>query len=179
MIRMKTIPSRRKKMVGGGVGMKGIVSALAMSHDGLLAAGTFGRWVGLYDGGGRGGIVGVFEIRNHGEDEENKDGAGITQVVWSECGRYLCVVERASDGIGVWDIRGTGQRLSWLSGRKAGTMQRLNVDLVGKELWAGGVDGVVRIWDGLGVRNGVVEPSWEFKAHDGMYQISLYFLSVS
>ena len=173
MSRMKTIPSRRKNMVGGGVGMKGIVSALGMSRDGLLAAGTFGRWVGLYDGGGRGGTVGVFEIKNYEVDEESKDGAGITQVVWSDCGRYLCVVERTSDGIGVWDIRGTGQRLSWLSGRKARTMQRLNIDLVGKELWAGGVDGKVRIWDGLGMNGGVVKPSWELKVHDGVYQISL------
>ncbi|KAA6406696.1 MAG: hypothetical protein FRX48_09419 [Lasallia pustulata] len=62
---MPTIPSRRKKLVGGGVGMKGCVSAMGMAAaDGLLAAGTFGRWVGLYDGqglGGGGGAEGALE----------------------------------------------------------------------------------------------------------------------
>ena len=169
MSRMKTIPSRRKKLVGGGVGMKGIVSALGMSRDGILAAGTFGRWIGLYDGGGKGGPVGVFEIKTYDDEaQDGGDGAGITQVLWSDCGRYMCVVERGSDGIGVWDIRGTGQRLSWLRGRKARTMQRLNVDNNGNEIWAGGTDGVVRVWEGMGRIEGVVDPAWEFKAHDGM-----------
>jgi len=64
--------------------MKGIVSALGMSCEGLLAAGTFTRWVGLYDGGGRGGTVGVFEIKRQEKDGGGiGDGAGITQVLWS------------------------------------------------------------------------------------------------
>ena len=159
---MKTIPSKRKKIVGGGVGMKGIVSALGLSSDGVLAGGTFGRWVGLYDGAGRGGMVGVFEVR-----DEETIGSGITQVLWSECGRYLCVVERESDGIGVWDIRGTGKRLSWMRSRKARTMQRLRVELMGGELWAGGTDGYVQMWEGLGAVEGFTGPVWNFKAHDG------------
>lgn len=159
---MKTIPSKRKKIVGGGVGMKGIVSALGLSLEGVLAAGTFGRWVGLYDGAGRGGMVGVFEVK-----DEDISGAGITQVLWSECGRYLCVVERQSDEIGVWDIRGTGKRLSWLRSRAAQTMQRLGAELSGSELWAGGKDGYVRVWEGIGTVEGLIKPAWSFKAHDG------------
>lgn len=144
--------------------MKGIVSALGINKEGLLAAGTFGRWVGLYDGFGRGGEVGCFTVG--ADEEEETRGVGVTQVLWSGEGRYLCVVERGCDGVGVWDIRGTGKRLAWLRGREARTQQRLGVDVKGGEVWAGGTDGTVRIWEGLGMREGVVESSWDFKAHD-------------
>ena len=137
-----------------------------MSAEGLLAAGTFSRWVGLYDGYGRGDTVGVFEVRGDGGDVGG--GKGITQVLWSICGRYLCVVERGSDGIGVWDVRGTGKRLAWLGRRFAMTNQRLGVEVLGGEVWAGGMDGTVRVWDGLGIKEGVVDPVWEFRAHEGM-----------
>ena len=162
--RMHTTPSRRG---GGGAahgqGMKGIVSAMGMSSEGMLAAGTYSKWVGLYDGFGRGGDADVFAVC--AEDEVER-GGGVTQVVWSLCGRYLCVVERASDGVGVMDIRGTGKRLAWLRGRNARTQQRLSVEVMGGEVWAGGLDGVVRVWEGLGMVEGVVDPSWEFKAHE-------------
>ncbi|KAI4287721.1 MAG: hypothetical protein L6R35_003014, partial [Caloplaca aegaea] len=93
---MRTAPGRGRSKLseGGGVGVggiKGIVSALGMSPEGYLAAGTFSRWIGLYDGHGRGGSVGAFELDPSG-------GTGITQVLWSADGRYLCVAERCSDG---------------------------------------------------------------------------------
>ena len=152
--------------------MKGIVSCLGTGGGGgvggVLAAGTFTRWVGLYDGGGRGGTVGVFEVRKgEGDAEGGCEGTGVTQVLWSVCGRYLCVVERGSGGVGVWDVRVTGRRLSWLKGRRAETGQRLGVEVVGDCVWAGGKDGMVRVWEGLGEKEGVVEPAWEFRAHDG------------
>ena len=165
MNRMKTIPSRRKKIIGGGVGMKGIVSALALSSEGMLAAGTFGRWVGLYEGGGRGDMAGVFEVCKIPEDKDGVgEGAGITQLLWSSCGSYLCVVERSSDGIGVWDVRSTGKRLSWLRGRKAKVMQRLGAEVVGNEVWAGGTDGNVRVWADFGMVEGYLDPAWMFQA---------------
>lgn len=160
--RMHTTPSRRGGAAGQGPGMKGIVSALGMSIRGTLAVGTYSRWVGLYDEYGRGGSGGNFFV---GTDDEVERGGGITQVIWSFCGRYLCVVERASDGVGVWDIRGTGKRLAWLRGRHARTQQRLSVEVMGGEVWAGGLDGVVRVWEGLGVGEGVIDPSSELKAH--------------
>ena len=169
--RVSTTPSRRNRgtrgMKGGcEIGMQGIVSALHMSCDGLLAAGTFSRWIGLYDGYGRGGTMGVFEIK--GTDPEGADnGGGITQVLWSSCSRYLCVVERSSDGISVYDVRGTGRRLSWFRGRKAQTNQRLGVDILGSEIWAGGTDGLIRIWEGVGMFDGDISPSREFEAHEG------------
>ena len=165
---MKTIPSKQKKALGGGVGMKGIVSTMSMSCQGVLAAGTFTRWIGLYDGGGRGDGMGVFELGKGRSDERGIDeGRGLTQVLWSECGQYLCAVERVSDGISVWDVRRTGQRLAWLKVRKAQTMQRLGAEIIGTSMWAGGVDGKVRLWEGVGTREGVFEPDWEFTAHGG------------
>lgn len=150
--------------------MKGIVSALGMSPDGILAAGTFSRWIGLYDGYGRGGTRGIFETRGYdGVEKEKCIGTGITQLTWSSCGNYLCVAERQSNGIGVWDIRGSGRRLTWLQGRAAMTNQRLEVGVMGGEIWAGGIDGIVRIWEGLGQREGDLDPAWQFYAHDGNF----------
>lgn len=152
------------------MGMKGIVSALGMSPDGILAAGTFSRWIGLYDGYGRGGTRGIFETtESDGVGRGNRDGAGITQLNWSDCGNYLCVAERESNGIGVWDIRGSGRRLAWLQGRAARTNQRLGVEVMGGEVWAGGIDGIIRIWEGLGQREGDLDPAWQFHAHDGIF----------
>ncbi|KAI4256064.1 MAG: hypothetical protein LQ352_002254 [Teloschistes flavicans] len=165
--RMPTIPSKRSKVVGGAGGIKGIVSALGMSPEGILAAGTFSRWIGLYDGQGRGGSVGAFEVGENAVPGRKVDGAGTTQVLWSNDGRYLCVAERCSDQVGVWDIRGTGKKLASLRGRKAVTNQRMSVDLVGNEVWAGGVDGMVRVWGDLGMKEGMIDPAWEFNAHDG------------
>ena len=152
--------------------MKGVVSALNMNAEGLLAAGTFTRWVGLYDDDGSGGTVATFPLQGRGDQaNEGKGvdyGTGITQLLWTSCSRYLCVAERGSDGVSIWDIRGTGKRLAWLRGRKALTPQRLGVDITGQEIWAGGTDGRIRVWDGLGLNEGIVDPVWEFEAHCGM-----------
>ncbi|KAL8796188.1 MAG: hypothetical protein Q9195_001521 [Heterodermia aff. obscurata] len=165
--RMHTTTSRRSST---GTGIKGIVSALGMSADGVLAAGTFTRSVGLYDDHGNGGTVAVFPLQSDHDRESAEEGvgrgAGITQLLWSECSRYLCVVERGSDGVGVWDIRGAGRRLAWLRGRKACTPQRLSAEVVGHEVWAGGTDGCVRVWEGLGTGEGIVDSVWQFRAHD-------------
>lgn len=161
--RMHTTSSRRGRVAGQAQGMKGIVSALGMSSEGMLAAGTYSRWVALHDGFARGGNACVFSV---GTEDEVERGGGITQVIWSMCGRYLCVAERASDGVGIWDIRGTGKRLAWLRGRNAKTQQRLSSEVMGGEVWAGAVDGAVRVWEGLGMVEGVMDPSWEFGAHE-------------
>lgn len=178
--RMHTILSQRGGASGSG-GFKGIVSALAMNSDGLLAAGTFNRWIGLYDTRSGESTDAVFSLQelNKKGDHGVGNGTGITQVMWSSCSRYLSVVERGSDGIGVWDIRGSGQRLAWLKGRKALTPQRLGAEMVGGEVWAGGLDGVVRAWQGLGLTEGVIKPFWEFKAHDGESNVSTIWSSMS
>ncbi|KAI9821881.1 MAG: hypothetical protein M1827_002463 [Pycnora praestabilis] len=178
--RHPTIPSKRKKIVGGGVGMKGVVSCLDVANDGdgLLAAGTFTRCVGLYDSEGRGDAVAVFSIA--GEQDDDDEGGGITQLLWSPCGRYLYVVERKSDGILVYDVRVVGKKLGFLKGRKALTNQRLGIDVVstekGCEIWAGGTDGVVRVWEHGGLMEGVQAPGREWLAHDGGCCLEVDFL---
>ncbi|KAJ5982997.1 hypothetical protein N7481_005096 [Penicillium waksmanii] len=170
---MPTIPSKRKQMVGGGVGMKGIVSAMASNPlgDGILAAGTFTRHVGLYSSNGAGESLGTFNVA---KTEANRDigGRGVTQLLWSPCGRYLYIAERKSDGVLVYDIRVTGQMLGYLRGRKAFTNQRMKIDLVpsgedgSHEIWAGGTDGFMRVWKDPTYSVGRQDPDAEFRIHD-------------
>ncbi|KAF7590633.1 hypothetical protein BBP40_002581 [Aspergillus hancockii] len=170
---MPTIPSKRKQTVGGGVGMKGIISALAISPtgDGILAAGTFSRQIGLYDSNGSGQSLGTFSLAKT-DTSRRIGGRGVTQLLWSPCGRYLYIVERKSDGVMIYDIRVTGQLLGWLEGRKALTNQRMKIDIVSTdhggshEIWAGGTDGVMRVWRDPTQTAGAQEPAWEWKVHD-------------
>ncbi|KAI5294566.1 hypothetical protein KEM52_003719, partial [Ascosphaera acerosa] len=173
---LPTIPSKRKKLVGGGVGMKGIVSALALSNDGVLAAGTYSRHVGLYAADGCGDALGTFPLAGSPADRR-VGGGGVTQLRWSPCGRYLFVVERMSRGVMVYDVRVTGQQLGWLQGRNALTQQRLHVDLAdcqqqtgvastGCELWAGGVGGDVAVWTRPELAVGGKDPDWTRVVHD-------------
>ncbi|KAL8821602.1 MAG: hypothetical protein Q9223_000391 [Gallowayella weberi] len=177
--RMPTVPSKRSKAIGGMGGVKGIVSALDMSPEGILAAGTFSRWVGLFDSYGRGGSLGVFELPQRASRNGESGGTGVSQVLWSGDGRYLCVVQRCSKGVGVWDVRGTGKQLAWMRGRDAQTNQRMGVEVMGNELWAGGLDGIVRVWRGLGEKEGMIDPSWGFQAHDGKVSLRYDYMLVS
>ncbi|KAI9679384.1 MAG: hypothetical protein M1817_005406 [Caeruleum heppii] len=141
--RMPTIPSRRKKLVGGGVGMKGVVSCLAVSTDGvggtsgggLLAAGTFTRTVGLYDAQGSGSCVAVFSVaedphaHHHGDSLSSTSGSGITSLRWSPCGNYLLLADRKSNTTQIYDVRITHRRLATLTGRRAMTNQRMGFDV--------------------------------------------------
>lgn len=174
-----TIPSRRHISKGSGVGMKGTVAALAASppadasgHGSILAAGTWTRWMGTYDIHRTDRVVANWSIADADEKafRISLGGQGIVQTAWSPCGRYLVVNERQADGLLVYDIRGTGQLLAVLNGRKATTQQRLHFDVfqgeTGFEVWAGTQDGAVAVWEEVGMRNDVVEPSWTWKAHE-------------
>ena len=157
--------------------MRGIVSTLAMSStEGyMLAAGTWTRWVGLYDAGGLGGTIATWSVADAADNVAGILGSGVSEVIWSACGRYLCVVERMSRGILVYDVRVTGKLLAWLEGREARTNQRLSAEVFqsdsGTEVWAGGTDGVVRVWDGVGKTAGSVLRTWEFEAHDSRFHL--------
>jgi telomerase Cajal body protein 1 len=174
---LPTIPSKRKQIVGGGVGMKGIVSTLAMNpaQDGILAAGTFTRHIALYGARGSGELIGTFSVAKS-EADRHIGGTGITQLLWSPCGRYLYVVERKSKGMLVYDIRVTGQLLGWLEGREAISNQRMKADVIATgddgphEVWAGGTDGAVRVWKNPHVNVGGSGPDFTFKLHDGGYR---------
>lgn len=166
-------------MKGGGVGIRGIVSALSMqpdvsgNGDSILAAGTWTRSVGLYDAGGLGGTVSTFSVADAADNIAKVGGSGITQTMWSPCGRYLIVVERKSSGALCYDVRVTGKLLSWIEGRKADTNQRLGLDIFdgpqGMEVWAGGTDGYVNIWIDLLHTEGAVSPAWSFQASQGTF----------
>lgn len=174
-----TIPSRRHISKGSGVGMKGTVAALAASppsdasgHGSILAAGTWTRWMGTYDIHRTDRVVANWSIADADEKSFHISlgGQGIVQTAWSPCGRYLVVNERQADGLLVYDIRGTGQLLAVLNGRRATTQQRLHFDIfqgeTGFEVWAGTQDGSVAVWEEVGMRNDVVEPTWTWKAHE-------------
>lgn len=152
--------------------IRGIISTLAIEPQSrVLAAGTFSRQVGLYDLEGQGGCVGAFSVMGNDADMEIR-GGGITELNWSPCGRYLFVAERKSDGMMLYDIRNTGQLLSWCQGRKALTNQRLSVDITmpgesSYEIWAGGADGAVRMWKDAHLQENAVLPSFTQAVHHG------------
>jgi WD40 repeat protein len=183
LLTIPTIPSRRHIMKGGGVGMKGTVSALAASPadangGSLIAAGTWTRWVGMYDLHRTDKTVANWRVSKAVSADDHVGslgGQGVAQVAWSPCGRYLIINERHSDGFLVYDIRVTGQLLSVLRGRKASTQQRLSCDVFqsdtyangGFELWGGSQDGVVNVWEEVGLHNDLaVAPSWSWEAHE-------------
>lgn len=169
----KTIPSRRNKLIGGGVGIKGIISALSISAERTLAAGTLSRGIGLYADEGQGTPIAVFSVAHdkdrYAQGMKEVGGCGVTQVLWSPCARYLYVAERKSDVVLLYDIRVTGRLLGWLKGRKADTNQRLDVDVVrcadGHGIWAGGTDGVARVWRNPGEKEGATEADFGWEAH--------------
>lgn len=179
--RLHTIPSKRHKVKGGGVGMRGIVSALSLqpvssssdpAAESLLAAGTWTRWVSLYDASGLGGTVANWSIASAADSEAKIGGAGVSQTIWSPCGQYLCVVERKSNGVLIYDVRVTRKLVGWLEGRPADTNQRLGVDVFGAEgkgpceVWAGGTDGILRVWRDVAMNEGAKKPDWEWTAHE-------------
>jgi telomerase Cajal body protein 1 len=168
---LPTIPSRRKKIVGGGVGIKGVVSAMALdAGSGMLAVGTWTRMLGLYGNEGAGEMVAVFSIDKN-EAGERRQGGGISQLCWAEGGRYLVVGERRSDELMVFDVRVEGKVVEVLQGRRAMSNQRLGFDVMdapyGQEVWAGGSDGMVRAWYNIGKIGGEREAEWSWKAHKG------------
>ena len=151
-------------------GCKGFVTALSVSDDGVLAAGTNERQIGLYDGEGGGQCITAFsvaDVTNRGDDFIK--GTGIMQMSWTPCGTYLLAAERQSDGIHVYDMRNTLRRVNYLHGRKVYTNQRMDINLIptadGTELWAGGTDGCVRMWKNPGATEGYHSPDAEMQLH--------------
>ena len=153
-------------------GCRGIVNALSVSRDGVLAAGTLQRQVALYSNEGSGECVTSFSVATQPSDGDTVKGTGITQLAWSPDGTYLLIAERQGDCIQVYDVRNLLKRVSVLNDRKASTTQRLGMDVLhtagGYEVWAAGTDGYVRMWSHAGAKEGKQESDAAFKAHNGM-----------
>ena len=168
---LKTGPKKsRGTWSNPSTSVRGFISALAIDGPyNVLAAGTLSRQVGLYDNAGNGECVGAFSVNGNDADQEIS-GGGITQVLWSACGRYLHVVERKSRGTMIYDIRKTGQLLSWTTGRNASTNQRMNVELthtsINQDVLAGGTDGNFRTWAAPHLTEGPVEPTTMTQLHN-------------
>lgn len=164
-----TNSKRQKKLYGGMSGCSGLIMALSISPDGLLAAGTTEGQIALYDGVANTECWTSFSIANT-VLERRHVGGGVTQLAWSPDGTYLLAAERQSDGVHVYDIRNTSRYVSFLAGRRTRTPQRMGVDVVptvdGYELWAGGMDGCVRMWNNPGSIEGEHRPDAESKMHD-------------
>jgi len=169
--RIATIPSARHVRKGSGVGMRGTVSALAAQPPdlALVAAGTWTRWVGLYDLARSASCAATWSIAGAAAAVSsaagNDSGRGILQALWSPCGRYLVLNERKASGLLVYDVRVTGKVLCFLAGRPGDTNQRLSADVFPSaggggeglfEVWAGARDGLVVVGVGGGVWDGAV-----------------------
>lgn len=139
--------------------------------DALLAAGTTRRQIGFWAAGGLGEVVATFDLGLEDGGGKGEMGNGVSQLKWSRDGRYLFVAERQSDGLAVYDIRVQGRRLAWLKGRRADTTQELGFDVVGEDagcdVWAGGTDGVVRVWREASGKEGEVQPDGEVQVARG------------
>ncbi|KKY38011.1 putative wd repeat-containing protein [Diaporthe ampelina] len=166
--------------------MRGTVSALSMQNDencvptGLLAAGTWTRWVGLYDFARGGERVATWSVAEAAASFSVQDsppgspqqhcvpkqrstsrgkkqpiagigGAGINQTAWSPDGRYLLVNERQSTGVLVYDVRVTNKVLGFLAARDALTHQRLDLTVYPDSDGVGGFE----VW--AGTRDGTVK----------------------
>ncbi|KAI1809715.1 hypothetical protein GGS20DRAFT_263947 [Poronia punctata] len=182
--RIRTIPSERHLSKGGGVGMRGTVSALGgqpinqETGASLVAAGTWTRWIGLYDFAQAGECIATWSIASavqgtgDGQETSGIGGDGITQTSWSPCGRYLIICERKSRGALIYDVRVTGKLLGYLTGRDALGNQRVSCDVfpsadgtTGFEIWSGSSAGTVNVWEGVGSIEGANAPAWSWEAH--------------
>lgn len=155
----------------------GLIMSLAVCpHTGLLAAGSSNRTIGLFSASGHGSCETSFSVaseRGHSSpsNDSTHSGTGITSLSWTPDGTYLLVAERQSSGIHVYDVRNQLCRVAWLSGRHALTTQRLGFSTVqvqsGLEVWAGGMDGGVRMWRNPAESEGEQEPDAVFEGLHG------------
>ncbi|KAK5709312.1 hypothetical protein LTR17_019883 [Elasticomyces elasticus] len=176
----KLVPGRKAKKLYGAesLGCKGIVTALAINSDGLLAVGTTQREVGLYADQGGGECSVAFSVAAPPSEKHTITGTGVMHVRWSPDGKYLLAAERQSDGIQVYDVRNMVHRVAWLNGRKAQTTQKLGIDVVptedGFEVWAGGIDGCVRMWSNPHQKEGHCGPDSIMALHDDPVSSALW-----
>lgn len=178
-----TLETKPRSRSGGIHGWKGTISALAASSPNsgspLLAAGSWNRWVALYD------YLRTPSPTSHWSLSDATDplygdklvGSGVAQTVWSPCGRYLLINERNSTGFLIYDIR-KGHRLLGVLDRDARTQMRMGCDVFATgaeaseagnfEVWGGTMDGTVKCWEEAGnlLGGGGSPRYWSWKAHE-------------
>jgi telomerase Cajal body protein 1 len=173
VVTSKAARNRKQRQLGGySLGCTGLVMAMSINGEGMLAAGTGERQVALYANEGSGECTTTFSLKTHRSVEKPSSsiqGTGITSLAWSPCSTYLLIAQRQSDEIQIFDVRHTMRRISFLTGRKALTTQKLDMSVIpaadGCEVWAGGTDGCVRLWRDPGVVEGGHAPDESFKVH--------------
>ena len=142
---------------------RGLVSAMDMSLEGMLAIGTFTGEIGLMDTKGADGNITKLPLPAH-------VGSGVTELKFHpdpSRQNYLVAASRKSETLEVFDVRNTEIVLASLEERAAMTQQRMGFDITEQgEVWAGGTDGFIRVWEGLGMDEGEVQPARRIKAHD-------------
>jgi telomerase Cajal body protein 1 len=145
---------------------RGILSTLDISpNTSILAVGTFSRKVGLYSNNGRGECITVIDLQT----DSSLTGRGVSQVKWTQCGTYLCVAERYSDEILIFDVRNQQKLVQRLANRNAKSFLRMNFDIREGILVAGGMDGIARVWNDVGKTEGTLFHDCQWKAHDGRF----------
>ncbi|KAI9888981.1 MAG: hypothetical protein M1814_006098 [Vezdaea aestivalis] len=156
---------------GGPTRIKGQIAALAPAYQTqLVAAGTLTRQIGLYDFKAESLRANTaFALPKAGSEVGGVKvaGRGVSSLAWAGDGdRYLVVAERESDTLFLYDVRVSGKLLNVVTGRRAMGNQRLTVEVRGGRVWAGGRDGMVRVWEKpweKGEIEGGISTDWTFK----------------
>ncbi|RPA82711.1 WD40 repeat-like protein [Ascobolus immersus RN42] len=139
-----TTPSKKAPL--NTTRMKGLVSTMSLSCNGILAAGTFGGSLALYDAEGCGSVIAALKLP--GRESQEWGGQGVTSLAWSLDGSYLYVLQRKSEVVLIYDVRNMGGLLDVFTGVKGMTNQRIGMQVaVNGQVLVGGDDGWVRVWD--------------------------------
>ncbi|KAK8240094.1 WD40-repeat-containing domain protein [Phyllosticta capitalensis] len=169
----QTAPGRKAQRRHQLALLRGKVSSMSMSADGLLAVGTFARNIGIFADDGTGECITSFSLES---DEPGRSDSGVSMVRWCPGGSYLYAAELNSDVIYMYDIRNTGRCLGKLTGRQAKTAQRVDFDIAprtdvagnwdGYNIVSGGTDGIVRVWETPHEKEGDIKHTHEWQAHE-------------
>ncbi|KAK6544705.1 hypothetical protein TWF694_001391 [Orbilia ellipsospora] len=183
--------------------VRSLISTLAVHNPtDVMAAGTYSRRIMLYSSPYQDGeLISIINLNSlthpsspstPGRETKalKEKGNGVTSLSFDRSGNFIIVVERKSNVVYVFDVRGS-MDTPWaiLSGRNAMTNQKLGVAYAssfGGEVGegrvdvvvAGGTDGVVRVWEpwrGSTEEDGMVSPVESFGvAGDPVTSVSVH-----